>query len=179
MAQNENRPYTSKTGAGADGSCEFSVTRQKAKEHRDRIVERQKKADVQRHKMRVADRERQYKRAADLQKLKLRIQKAYEVETVGRRKYRRYMSKDVQVGRVRRIIEGGLDRRISRHSFDDELHDDSISGDTFAREAVSDYKKEFSRKCDTPTTDTNNDGVVNQDDDVIMTPGMRKMSRYL
>ena len=178
----ENVQYGSKTSAGGDGSCEFSATKRKAPGTDNAAAERQKRDENQRRKSRISDRKRQCEKdekEAASRNLKVRIQKAFSVDTVSRRKYRKYMSKDTQVGKVKRVIEHGLDRNVSRRSFDDELHDDSINADEFPREAISDYRREFVHKCSVPTSDTNHDGVVDSDDDVIMTPGMRKMSRYL
>lgn len=104
------------------------------------------------------------------------LQRAYDT---GKKKYRRYMSKDVQVKKIQDVIEDGLGHNISRKDFNDELFDDGISGDEFPREAVKDHKREFDRLKDLPQMDTNGDGIVNKDDSAEMTPGMRRLSRYM
>lgn len=102
-----------------------------------------------------------------------------EAFRTGQRKYRRYMSKDVKTRQVKAVIENGLDKKISKHDFDDELYDDGISGDEFPKEAARDHKQEFEERREIPTVDTNKDGIVDDQDDVMMTPGMKKLSRYM
>lgn len=105
------------------------------------------------------------------------IQAAYN--NTGQKKYRRFMSKDVQVRKMTDVIEDGLGRNIPRRDFEDELFDDGISGDDFPKEAARDYKKEFESVREIPTVDTNGDGVVDGEDDSVMTPGMRRLGRYM
>lgn len=107
---------------------------------------------------------------------KNKIENAYDT---GKKKYRRYMSKDVQVKKMTKIIDDGLDRHIPRRDFNDELFDDGISGDEFPKEAARDYKKEFNKKRELPTEDTNHDNVIDDKDEPVMTPGMRKLAKYM
>lgn len=98
---------------------------------------------------------------------------------VTRRKYRRYMSKEVQRKAAEKIIEDGLERDIPTRDFSDELYDDGVSGDKFVHEAAVDYKHEFDEKTrEVPEVDNNGDGKVDEDD-AYMTPGMKKMARYM
>lgn len=96
-----------------------------------------------------------------------------------KRKYRRYMSKEVQRKKAEKIIEEGLGRDIPSRDFSDELYDDGVSGDKFIHEAAVDYKHEFEEKTrEIPDIDTDKDGDVDEDD-AYMTPGMKKMARYM
>lgn len=109
----------------------------------------------------------------------LKKQRLAEAYDVGKKKYRRYMSKETQVKKMTGVIEGGLDRHIPKKDFNDELYDDGISGDEFSHEAAKDYKQEFRQKREVPTVDTNNDGVIDGQDEVQMTPGMRRLAKYM
>lgn len=115
----------------------------------------------------------------DAENNKRRIKNAYDSGVQGRRKYRKYMQKHAHSKRVKKVIENGLDRKISERSFEDDLHDDTIAEKEFPKEAARDYKAEFDAKREVPVIDTNNDGVVDENDDVVMTPGMRKLSKYM
>ena len=91
----------------------------------------------------------------------------------GQKKYRRFMSKEVQVKPMKKIIEDGLDRRIPRKDFNDELYDDGISGDEFGKEAARDYRNELN-----DLLDTNKDGQVDSSDEP-MTPAERRLYKYM
>lgn len=100
----------------------------------------------------------------------------YNYDT-GRRKYRRYMSKDVQTKNLQKVASEALDRNVARSDFDDELHDDAISDKSYAKESLSDYKAELAEK-ELPVKDRDKDGDIDKDD-AEMTPAMSKMSRYM
>lgn len=111
--------------------------------------------------------------------LQLDKEKDHEVHNVGKRKYRRYMSKDVQSKDAIKIAENGLDRHVSKRDLNDELFDDGISGDSYKHEVLEDYKSEFNEKRQIPNVDSDHDGDIDEDDDAYMTPGMKKMARYM
>ena len=100
-------------------------------------------------------------------------------EKEGSRKYRRYMSKDVQSKTVQKIAEDGLDRHVSRNEFQDELFDDGVSSKEYKKDALQDYESEFNaRASELPDTDRDKDGDIDEDD-IEFTPGMRKMAKYM
>lgn len=100
----------------------------------------------------------------------------YNYDT-GRRKYRRYMSKDVDTKKLQKIASDALDRHVSRNDFQDELHDDGISKKEYPKESLSDYRNELAKK-EIPVKDKDYDGDIDKDD-VDVTPSMSKMSRYI
>ena len=51
--------------------------------------------------------------------------------------------------------------------------------DEVVREAVRDHRAEFLSRCETPEVDTTGDGKVDEEDEPLMTPGMRRMARYI
>ena len=106
--------------------------------------------------------------------------KSFEKESQDmRRKSRRYMSKEVKRKEAEKIIEEGLGRDIPTREFSDELYDDGVSADKFIHESAVDYKAEFEEKArEVPEVDTNKDGQIDEDD-AYMTPGMKKLSRYM
>lgn len=115
----------------------------------------------------------------DYRENQIEKEKDIEVHNVGKRKYRRYMSKDVQSKDTIKIAENGLDRHVSKHDLNDELFDDGVSGDVYKKEVLRDYKHEFEKKREIPNVDSDHDGDIDGEDDVYMTPGMKKMARYM
>ena len=100
----------------------------------------------------------------------------YNYDT-GRRKYRRYMSKDVDTKKLQRLASEALDRDVSSKDFQDELHDDGISKKDYPKESLSDYRDELAKK-ELPVKDKDHDGDIDKDDADI-TPAMGKMARYM
>ena len=104
---------------------------------------------------------------------------AYEAVAPAIRNYRNRIRKAEKAKEAREIIEGGLGHAVPVGDLDDEIRDVSVSPDEVVREAVRDHRAEFDEKLATPTEDTNQDGKVDDEDDVVMTPGMRRMARYM
>ncbi|MBO5435594.1 hypothetical protein J6A31_07360 [bacterium] len=118
------------------------------------------------------------KKVSDKSCEKDEIKKAYRKGEQGRAKYRKRMSKEVQVSHMQKVLSDGLDRHVSRHEFDDELHDDSILAREFPTEAAIDHKAEFDSKRELPAIDVNANGIIDVQEEP-MTPGMKKLARYM
>jgi hypothetical protein len=113
------------------------------------------------------------------------IGSAYDVAT---RKHRRKMSKERQNKDIQKIVDGGLGKHTDikggfMGSIDlpsvtckDEMYDDGIDAKHYKKEVIQDYKKEFKKVREVPVIDTDGDG---KEDDTVMTPGMRKMAKYM
>ena len=97
--------------------------------------------------------------------------------STGKRKYRRYMSKEVQTPEVAKLASEALDRHIPKRDFEDELHDDGIDAKNYPKEALVDYRDELAKK-ELPVKDKDKDGDIDKDDAEI-TPAMSKMARYM
>ncbi len=97
----------------------------------------------------------------------------YEVHDVGKRKYRRQMSKDVHTAEVREIVKDGIDKTVPKRNMEKAIYDDGINSDEFGRAVISEYKPDL---YEAMHTDNNNDGEVDEDD---ILPGMRRMSKYM
>jgi hypothetical protein len=98
------------------------------------------------------------------------------------RKFRRKMSKEQHAKRIQKIAQNGIGERILIHnslgipgarSMDDELYDDGSDEKHFAKDVLEDYKSDLKSACN---TDNDHDGDVDEDD---ITPGMRKMMKYM
>lgn len=115
---------------------------------------------------------------------------AYEVAN---RKFRRRMSKERQNKEIQNIvsdglgsgidISGGVLTKVGVHGVDtsnqDELYDDGIDADHYKKAVISEYKGELNEAMrEVPNVDTNGDGEIDSDD-VEVTPGMRRMARYM
>lgn len=162
-------------GSNTDGSNETKSQvdlEMGSDEYEDMIEDRSKEARVKEEEFHT-DLERNNESLRRSQIDKHEITAAFRT---GQRKYNRYMSKEVKVGKMKDIIESGLDKRIPRKDFDDELYDDGISGDEFPVEAARDHKQEFEKLREIPTIDTDKDGVK---DEPVMTPGMKRLSKYM
>lgn len=84
-----------------------------------------------------------------------------------------------QVKQAKYIIEDAIGKRISVRDFSDEITDNGVSPDDFIKESVKEYKHEINEKKNQREFDTNHDGKIDDDDDVILSPGMRKLMRYM
>lgn len=78
--------------------------------------------------------------------------------------------KRAQVPKAKRVIEGALDHKIPVKDFSDEISDYGVSPDKFIKESADDYKREINKKKSQEESD---------DNDVYMTPGMRRLMRYM
>ena len=114
-----------------------------------------------------------------------------EAYNVANRKFRRRRSKERQNEEIEKIIEGGLGKDIDLDgglageyglpsiSSNDEAYDDGINAAQYAHEVIKDYKKQFEATVrDIPDVDNNNDGKIDEQD-AEMTPGMKKMAKYI
>lgn len=104
---------------------------------------------------------------------------AYEAVTPAIRNYRDRIRKEDAAKEAREIIEDGLGHAVSQSDLDDEIRDVGIRPDEVVREAVRDHRTEFLARCSTPEVDTTGDGKVDDEDEPLMTPGMRRMARYI
>lgn len=84
-----------------------------------------------------------------------------------------------QVKQAKCIIEDAIGKRISVRDFSNEITDNGVSPDDFIKESAKEYKHEINEKKNQREFDTNHDGKIDDDDDVILSPGMRKLMRYM
>ncbi len=111
--------------------------------------------------------------------------------SVANRKFRRRMSKSVQDKEIQRIVDNGLGKHVSifgniwaklgfgGKSNQDELYDDGISADEYKKAVISDYKSDLKEAMtELPDVDYDHDGDIDEDD-IVLTPGMRTMSKYM
>ena len=111
--------------------------------------------------------------------------------SVANRKFRRRMSKSVQDKEIQRIVDNGLGKHVSifgniwaklgfgGKSNQDELYDDGISADEYKKAVISDYKSDLKEAMtELPDVDHDHDGDIDEDD-IVLTPGMRAMSKYM
>lgn len=104
---------------------------------------------------------------------------AYEAVAPAIRNYRDRLRKEDAAKKAREIVEDGLGHAVSPFDLDDEIRDVGIRPDEVVREAVRDHRAEFLSRCETPEVDTTGDGKVDEEDEPLMTPGMRRMARYI
>lgn len=104
---------------------------------------------------------------------------AYDAVAPAIRNYRNRMQKEDMAKEVRGIIEDGLGRPVSMSDLDDEIRDVGVTANTMIREAVQDHRGEFLARCATPEVDTTGDGRIDEEDEPLLTPGMRRMARYI
>jgi len=105
-----------------------------------------------------------------------KVKNAYGRET-GRRKYRKYIEKDVQTEKLRKMASDALERSVPLKDFQEELHDDGIGAKEYAHETMTDYRQELIQK-EIPVKDRDKDGDIDKDD-VEITPAMTKMSKFI
>lgn len=98
------------------------------------------------------------------------------------RKFRRKRGKERKVGEAQKIAKDAIDKDIPEHnplkipgkrSMDEELQDDGIDEKKFVGEVLRDYESDLR---EIYNADNNKDGQTDEDD---ITPGMRKMMRYM
>lgn len=104
---------------------------------------------------------------------------AYDAVAPAIRNYRNRMQKEGMAKEVRGIIEDGLGRPVPMSDLDDEIRDVGLTASTMIREAVQDHRGEFLARCATPEVDTTGDGKIDEEDEPLLTPGMRRMARYI
>lgn len=92
--------------------------------------------------------------------------------------YRRKLDKVKVAKRI--LDDAGIDAVVENNgslpgieSMTEELHNPAITQDAFIKDVVRDYERDFKEICQ---EDNNNDGRVDDDD---ITPGMRKLMRYM
>lgn len=142
--------------------------------------ERERMLEQQEARQEELELEQQIQRKEDDQAQEERqVETAYGGAEQGIRNYRNFMRKYEQVSDTRDIIEEGLGRSVSRKDLNDELYDPAVTASNFKKEAVADHAAEFARKREMPEFDTNGDGKIDEEDDTIMTPGMKRMARFL
>lgn len=116
---------------------------------------------------------------SDDEQMSLDIDMAHDVAV---RKFRRKRSKERKIDEVRDIAKGALNKDIpvhntfnipGRRSMDEELHNDSVDEKSFVGECLRDYESDLKELYD---SDNNRDGQTDDDD---ITPGMRRMMKYM
>lgn len=116
---------------------------------------------------------------SDDEQMALDVDMAHDVAV---RKFRRKRSKERKVDEVRDIAKDALNRDIPVHntfnipgqrSMDEELHNDGVDEKTFVGACLRDYESDLKELYD---NDNNRDGQTDDDD---ITPGMRKMMKYM
>lgn len=116
---------------------------------------------------------------SDDEQMALSMDAAHDVAA---RKFRRRRSKERKIAEVKDIAHEALDKDIPVHntfnmpgqrSMDDELQDDGVNEKSFVKECLRDYEADLK---EIYNNDNNNDGRTDDDD---ITPGMRRMMKYM
>lgn len=99
------------------------------------------------------------------------------------RKFRRQRGKERRIAEVQSIVKGATGTKIPEdtalhkpgdgNSIRKAVNDDGISEKQFVNKVVRDYEGDLKKVCN---MDTNGDGKVDEED---ITPGMRKMMKYM
>lgn len=114
------------------------------------------------------------------------VDHAYDVAN---RKFRRKMSKERQNSEVKTIISHGLGKSVNitggllskvglTPTNEDELYDDGISDKEYKKEVIRDYASDLAEVMHTADKDNDHDGDIDEND-VIITPGMKTMAKYM